>query len=185
MCCTNSKSAVTFGTHTNTHPHPCMHTTQHPDIPICHGHGWWIYNVKFSYCINTTQLSGVKQKKSSPRKTRRWCAHAIFFVSTSSLFPHLTALIHLYSAELLEPLSDKAMKERVRDGWSRMGEEEGPAVPQWWKWVFPELLLTYLMTHNSCFKYPCLEVSLRWLVWIDGDKNRDGDMALNSWWNCN
>lgn len=31
--------------------------------------------------------------------------------------PNLTALIHLYSAELLESWSDKAMKERLRGGW--------------------------------------------------------------------
>lgn len=45
------------------------------------------------------------------------------FVSTFSLFPHLTAFIHLYSAELLEPLSDKAMKESERR--MDLEEEEG------------------------------------------------------------
>lgn len=40
-----------------------------------------------------------------------------------NLFPlsHLTVFIHLYSAELLEPLSDKSMKESER----RMDLKEG------------------------------------------------------------
>lgn len=52
-----------------------------------------------------------------------------FCLNLFPAFPHLTALIHLYSAELLEPLSDKAMKEGVWEGWIWRGSG-GPAVLQ-------------------------------------------------------
>lgn len=40
-----------------------------------------------------------------------------FCLKLFTLLLHLAAHIHLYSAELLESLSDKTMKERVREGW--------------------------------------------------------------------
>lgn len=45
------------------------------------------------------------------------------------------------------------MKERVRERWIRKGEEE---VRQSYnnESESPKLLLTYLATHNDCFKYP-------------------------------
>lgn len=56
-------------------------------------------------------------------------AHMQFFVQTFSF----TAPIHLYSAEPVESLSDKAVKEWGYDGF----EGGAPTQPQWWKWVLP------------------------------------------------
>lgn len=155
-------------THNNTHPH--TRKTQHPGILICHGHGWWIYNVKFSYCINTTELSGVKHKRAALVSANA-DVHMQFLSRSLPSFP-VTQLFFIYI--LLSCLSLWVIKpwkrEWEKDGFG--GGRGGPAVPQWWKWVFPKLLLTYLMTHNSCLNTPWSP--LQWLVWIDSDKNRDG-----------
>lgn len=143
-----------------------------------YGNGWWIRNetksiVKFSCCINTTGWWCAWKNKITLLK----CAHN-FCLNPFSLCLHLTFIYILLSSLSLWVI--KPWKwEREKDGFGG----GGPTVPQSWKWVFPKLLLTYLMTHNSCFKYPWS--SLWWLVCSDSDQNRKSYMVLNSWWSCN
>lgn len=112
----------------------------------------------------------VRSVKVQPEsESHCWCAHAIF---VPTFFPFLLISQPLF---IYIPLS--CSSRGVIKPWKREWEEGGfggggPTVPQWWKWVFPEPLLTYLLTHNSRFKYPWN--TLRWLVWSDSDKNRRG-----------
>lgn len=75
-------------------------------------------NVEFSFCNNTAELGAVKHERMalvSVPVLMRTCSFRPF------PFLHLTGFIHLYSAQLLESLSDKSMKEGVREG--RMDSE--------------------------------------------------------------
>lgn len=79
-----------------------------------------MYNVEFSFfCNNTAELGAVKHERMA-------LVSVLVLMRTCSFRPfpflHLTGFIHLYSAQLLESLSDKSMKEGVRDGWAQRGQ---------------------------------------------------------------
>lgn len=119
---TNSKSDITFGTHARSQPRTPtkQRSSRLPSVTDMGDE-----SIIWHFHIASTQPNS-STKEPSLWKSQYWCAHAIC-VSTFSLFPLLTAHVHLYSAELLEPLSDKAMKKTLREGWIG-GGRRGPAV---------------------------------------------------------
>lgn len=99
-----------------------------------------------------------------------------FFVSTFSL----VRPVHLYSAEPVESLSDKAVKEWEKDGFGGGGSSNTTTMMK----VSPPLAAPDLSyTHNSSLKYPWSTSG--GLAASDSDQNGKSDVVLNSWWNCN
>lgn len=91
----------------------------------------------------------------------------------------LAAPVHLYSAEPVESLSDKAGKEWEKDGFGG-GSSNTTTMMK----VSPPLAAPDLSyTHNSCLKYPWS--TQQWLVGSDSEQNGKSYVVLNSWWNCN
>lgn len=108
-------SNITFRMHTqkNTPTHPHNSTSQDPHIR--HGHGCWIYNVKFSYCINATEPNGVKHKRAVSCKSPNADVHMQFLSRPFPSSPCISQLVFIYI--LLSCLSlwvIKPWKRRVR-----------------------------------------------------------------------
>lgn len=87
--------------------------------------------------------------------------------------------LHLYSAEPVESLSDKAVKEWEKDGFGG-----GCADTTTMMKVSPPLAAPDLSyKHNSCLKYPWS--AQQRLDGSDSDQNGKSYVVFNSWWNCN
>lgn len=103
-----------------------------------------------------------------------WRSGAVFVPTFSLAGP-----VHLYSAEPVESLSDKAGKEWEKDGFGG-GSSNTTTMMK----VSPPLAAPDLSyAHNSCLKYPWS--TQQWLVGSDSDQNGKSYVLLNSWWNCN